>query len=314
MTSTLAAQQQASRTAYDCAAVRAAVYYWTGCESADYLAPHFARGPSASWKARIGVALAGMGAGSLTKLIISRTSPGVDVFLFARQFVPDTMIREALIRNPDTQIVVLGAGLDTSGLRINAERLRAGERQGDFFEVDLPASQVEKQKLAISAAPLLGDHLTTSIRYVRCSFGKDEVGSALGSAGFVSSNPTIWVWSGVIHYLSDSAVRATLGEIRRLSAPGSELFFDFILMEAYESPEKYGFAKIRSRFDSFGEVMSFGFRKGEAHVGSWLAEQGLRFEKAYSHEDMVSLFEKETGTIAPSQGTPWSNLCTASFQ
>lgn len=313
MSSTLAAQQRASRTAYDCAAVRAAVYFWTGCESSDYLAPHFVRGPSASIRARLGVALAGAGAQSLTKFIVSRTSPGVDVFLFARQAVPDSMIREALIHDADTQIVILGAGLDTSGLRINAERLRAGERQGVFFEVDLPASQVEKQRLASSVAPLLGKHLSTSIHYVPCSFGKDEISSALRASGFEKTKPTIWVWSGVIHYLTEEAVRSTLAEIRQLSTPSSRLFFDFILLEAYERPDDYAFAKLRARFDSFGEVMSFGFRKGQAHVSSWLAEQGLRFEQSYSHDDMTSLFERQTGTVAPSRGTPWSNLCIASF-
>ena len=44
MTSTLAAQQKVSLTAYDCAAGRAAVYAFTGCESFDYLAADMVRG------------------------------------------------------------------------------------------------------------------------------------------------------------------------------------------------------------------------------------------------------------------------------
>lgn len=149
--------------------------------------------------------------------------------------------------------------------------------------------------------------------YVPCSFGEDELGAALRGAGFDASKPSVWVWSGVVHYLTDAAVRATVAELKRLSAPGSQLFFDFILIEAYEKPNEYGFASTKARFDKFGEVMSFGFRQGTAHVSEWLASQGLAFVRSYTHLEMVALYEQKTGKPAPSAGTPWSNLCIAAF-
>ena len=313
MSSTLVAQQKASRTAYDCAAVRAAVYAWTGCRSFDYLAAHFVRGSSASLRARLGVALSGLGATALTKFLVSRTSPGSDVLLFARQAVPDDMVREALRANAETQIVILGAGLDTSGLRIGAERRKSREVPGNFFEVDLPATLSEKQRLVRRIAPVLAGAVSDNIRYIPCTFGENELNAALLSAGFDRSKPSIWIWSGVIHYLTDAAVRLTLAELKSMSSPGSQLFFDFILLEAYEKPTDYGFSKTKSRFDSFGEVMSFGFRKGEDHVREWLTSQGLRFVRSYTHLDMVALYEQKTAAPAPSHGTPWANLCVASL-
>jgi O-methyltransferase involved in polyketide biosynthesis len=117
----------------------------------------------------------------------------------------------------------------------------------------------------------------------------------------------------VIHYLTDAAVRATLADLKTLSAPGSTLFFDFILLEAYENPVEYGFALTKERFDSYGEVMSFGFRGGTDHVRDWLAAQGITFVRSYTNLDMVKLYELRTGEPAPSNGTPWSNLVVAAL-
>ena len=94
---------------------------------------------------------------------------------------------------------------------------------------------------------------------------------------------------------------------------GSKLFFDLILLEAYEKPHEYGFASTKVRSDAFGEVMSFGFRRGTAHVKAWLEAQGLEFVRSYTHLNMVALYEQQTGRPAPSRGTPWSNLCIAAF-
>lgn len=313
MSSTLAAQQRVSRTAYDCAGVRATVFASTQCRSFDYLAADLVSSSSASIRARAGVALLRLGATALTSAIVSRTSPGVDVFLFARQAVPDAMAREALDADPDSQVVILGAGLDTSGLRIGAERRTAGKSPGTFFEVDLPATQAEKRTQVTRLLRKWPDLDESNLVYVPCSFGDDEIGTALRGAGFDASKPTVWVWSGVIHYLPEEAVRASVAELRNLSSAGSRLFFDFILLEAYDRPDKYGFARNKARFDAFGEVMSFGFREGTEHVREWLEAQGLSFVRTYTNLDMVSLYEEKTGRPAPSRGTPWSNLCVAEF-
>ncbi|MEZ4455225.1 MAG: class I SAM-dependent methyltransferase [Gemmatimonadales bacterium] len=144
---------------------------------------------------------------------MARASPGADVFLFARQTVADDLIREALAAGPETQAVILGAGLDTSGVRIGAERRAAGLSPGTFFEVDLPAMQEEKRRIAVRLA---GRYDDAHVAYVPCSFGEGELTSALQAAGFDPARPSVWVWSGVIHYLTEAAVRETLTDLRAL--------------------------------------------------------------------------------------------------
>lgn len=314
MGSTLAARQGISRTAYDCAAVRAAVHAWTGCDAGDYLAARLVRGPSASVGARLGVMLARAGASGLTRRLIARSSPGAEVLLFARQAVPDELVREALRDDPATRIVLLGGGLDTSGLRIGAERRRAGADPGCFFEVDLPPMLAEKRRLVAGLRDPAGQVLGAGhIRYVPCTFGAGELPAALLAAGFDPAQRSLWVWSGVLHYLSEAAVAATLGELRSLASPGSLLFFDYVLREAYERPSAYAFGRLKARFDRFGEVMSFGLREGVEPARQWLAGHGLRLMRHYSHRDMVATYERLTGHPAPSAGPPWSGFCVAAF-
>jgi hypothetical protein len=101
--------------------------------------------------------------------------------------------------------------------------------------------------------------------------------------------------------------------LKPLSHPGSQLFFDYIALEAYQDPAKYEFSRIKARFDAFGEVMSFGFRQGGDHVRQWLASQGLQLLQHYTALDMVAVYERMVGAPAPSKGAPWANLCVARF-
>lgn len=313
MSSTLAATKNASRTAYDCAAVRAAVYSWTKCDSFDYLAGDLVRGGTASFRARLGVELIKFAPSNVTQWLVNGTSPGSDIFLFARQAVPDAIIREDLKTNPNIQVVILGAGLDTSALRIGAERRDSGSVPGTFFEVDLPAMQQEKRRLVTGLLTNRSNLFESHIIYTPCSFGINELSTVLNKVGFNPTQPSIWVWSGVIHYLTDETVRATVAELKTLSGKGSKLFFDFISLEAYNDPRKYGFEKTKTRFDSFGEVMSFGFGKDTKDVQDWLKTQGINLIRHYTHHDMCQLYEQQTEKPAPSGGAAWSNLCIAEF-
>ena len=293
--------------------MRAAVYAHTRYQAFDFLAADMVAGGSGSLRAVASVALSRLGGARVALALAARVSPGADVFMFARTAVADDAIRGALMANPETQIVILGAGLDTSGLRIGTERHVAGLAPGVFFEVDLPTTQGEKRRQADRLVRQRPELRSTHIRYVACSFGEGELGDRLRAAGFQTQRPTIWIWSGVVHYLTDVSVRATVAELRALSTRGSSLFFDFILLEAYRYPAAYGFKRTKARFDAFGEVMTFGFHEGRTHVGEWLRDQGLEMMRVYTAEDMVTMYEERTRTKALSAGPRWANLCLAQF-
>ncbi|HKU37147.1 MAG TPA: class I SAM-dependent methyltransferase [Polyangiales bacterium] len=121
-------------------------------------------------------------------------------------------IDDALVAAAAPQLVILGAGLDGRAYRMPA--LRASV----VFEVDHPDSQRDKRERAAQLTPMARD-----IRFVPVDFARDSLDAALTRAGHDATQATTFIWEGVVMYLSQDAIDATLSVIERRSAPGSRL-------------------------------------------------------------------------------------------
>lgn len=109
--------------------------------------------------------------------------------------------RLAAARQRLKQYVVLGAGLDSYGLRM-------GEQLGSLivYEVDDPPFQQWKQQ-RIEALELKTPH---QVRYVPCDFERMSLEDALADAGFAADAPCFISWLGVTQYLTRDAILETL--------------------------------------------------------------------------------------------------------
>lgn len=139
----------------------------------------------------------------------------------ARQVAPTMVSRtvaidEAVRGHPAGQVVILGAGLDARAWRM-PELDRAV-----VFEVDHPASQADKRRRSDRLAPPTGRHV-----WVAADLAREPLAPAMVGAGFDRSVVTTWVWEGVVPYLRVEDVRATVGQIAALSAPGSRLVVNY---------------------------------------------------------------------------------------
>jgi methyltransferase (TIGR00027 family) len=162
-----------------------------------------------------------------------------------------------------SQVVLLGAGFDTRADRLASPGLR-------FFEVDHPASQLEKRR-RVAALPGYSIDAPT---YVSCDFEKDDFLERLVGNGFRSDAPALVLWEGVVSYLSEVAIRATLRKISHDLHPRSLLLFDHImkLKKAEGRPEQ----ETHAFFGSLGEKVTFGtndplpmlYEEGFRHVRS----------------------------------------------
>jgi len=131
--------------------------------------------------------------------------------------VPRTIsIDEALRGHAAGQVVILGAGLDARAWRMS-ELARAA-----VFEVDHPASQQDKLRRIVGLAPTAGQVVPVAI-----DLATERLGPALERAGFDRQAATTWVWEGVVPYLAADEVRATVGQIAELSAPGGRLVVNY---------------------------------------------------------------------------------------
>lgn len=121
------------------------------------------------------------------------------------------------------QVVLLGAGLDTRAARLAREGVR-------FFEVDHPSSQADKHR-RLAAIP---DYPRETATYVSCDFERQDFVARLLEAHFQPDLPTLFIWEGVVPYLSEEAVRGTLSRIATATEPRSVVVFDYVMRKLAE--------------------------------------------------------------------------------
>jgi methyltransferase (TIGR00027 family) len=157
-------------------------------------------------------------------------SLGLSSHLAHRTRFIDEVVRESRAR----QLVVLGAGLDARGHRL--EELR----DTVVFEVDRPSTQSYKRRRASAL-----EVRAKEIRYVAVDFENDDLGERLASAGHDAESATIWIWEGVTMYLTREAVAGTLAAVRARSTVGSEVVLTYASPGGIGSMAKPIFIAIR---------------------------------------------------------------------
>lgn len=161
------------------------------------------------------------------------------------------------------QFVVLGAGLDSTAYR-QTELLEGIS----VFEVDHPDSQKWKRDCLQNG----GVDIPTNVTFVPFDFENTTLKDALVKGGVESSIITVFSWLGVQMYLTDEAVRGTLGVMAGF-APGSSLIMDFV-SPSYETAT----SEQKSSVDDLREIVS-GMR--EPFLSEYMpTELGERFRQA----------------------------------
>lgn len=145
------------------------------------------------------------------------------------------------------QVVLLGAGFDTRAARLARDGVR-------YFEVDSPASQAEKLRRIAGIA----EYPTNAATHVQCDFEVDDFVERLTSAGFDAASPAFVIWEGVIPYLTEAAVRATLRSIATRLAPESIVVFDHVGKRLVGGDVQASDRVQREFVDVLGEPLRFG--------------------------------------------------------
>ena len=161
------------------------------------------------------------------------------------------------------QLVILGAGLDTTGFGL--------PEWGDMwrvFEVDHPATQEWKRRRITD----LCWEVPPNLVFAPCDFEQQALLSALTVAGFEHQRPAVVSLFGVIIYLTANATKATLTELATL-APGSEVTL------TYESPPDGADPIVQETYDKVSPVVD---ATGERFVG-------------YYHESEMEALVREAG-------------------
>ncbi len=215
-------------------------------------------------------------------------APGSYEFFFARTAFFDAAVCRALDADVP-QIVFLGAGYDSRPYRF-ADRIR-GTR---IFELDVPPTQRRKRAMLASA----GIAVQEAVTFVPINFTRDSLEAVLTAAGFDRNKPALYVWEGVIYYLTAEAVDRTLAFIRGNAAVRSEVCLDYVI-DAPDIASRYGVAQMQALMrESYG-VEPVQFRIPEGTVEAFLAERGFAVREHLVAADMEKTYlTLPTGELA----------------
>jgi methyltransferase (TIGR00027 family) len=170
------------------------------------------------------------------------TQNGIDLLALRTVFIDEAVTRE--VERGTRQLVILGAGLDGRAWRLPS---LAGV---SVFEVDHPSTQAAKRARLGALKPV-----AARIDFVPVDFEQEGFDAALASAGHDATQPTVWLWEGVVMYLTPPAVRSTLRSVSSRSAPGSALVVN------YHTGLRQGFVGLLLRF--LGEPNRSAFTREE---------------------------------------------------
>jgi methyltransferase (TIGR00027 family) len=215
--------------------------------------------------------------------VAERVIPGAYYYEIARVKYMDELLLGELERGI-SQLVVLGAGFDTRAYRFE-DRLR-GVRT---YEVDHPVTARLKRERLVH---IFGE-LPAHVEFVEIDFTTQELDERLAAHGYDPAEPTFFIWSGVVPYLTADAVDAVFAFIARQGSPLTSVVFDYVYREMLDGTRSYyGAEELKRRVEKTGEPLLFGIPEGE--IEAFLAKRGLTLESHHPRAELAERFLKKS--------------------
>jgi len=239
------------------------------------------------------LALRILGADADAAVAEARANPalrGLRLYVAVRSRFAEDAARRAIGRGV-RQVVVLGAGLDTFAYRVEpSEGLRV-------YEVDHPSTQAEKRRRLVAAGIAAAAHVV----YVGCDFESESLAGALAASGFDAGRPSFFLWLGVVPYLTEPAIFATLAFIGKLPG-GGEVVFDYANPAATIADQGWrrGHEIVAARAAAAGEPLRTSFVTTALHEK--LRELGFRSIEDLGPDQIAARFAPERAASSGENG------------
>ena len=219
---------------------------------------------------------------ALSRLVIvsglyDRMAPGATSFVVARERYIDDFLKTCLSEGFD-QVVIMGAGFDTRAYRIpGIDKIRV-------FEIDQPATQqVKLERLQKVVHPL-----PANVTFLPVDFNTQALGERLQSAGYNQQVKTLFIWQGVVYFLTATGVDGTLAFIANHSGAGSAVIFDYMYSAILRDTGRSDVKMMRRAARMTGEEYMFGIEEGQ--VEYFLTQRGFNDVRSVTIEDLRPLY------------------------
>lgn len=255
---------RAKMTAEYASAVRA-----LGAKERDLPCPDYLAEKLISFKYR--VMASSLFRGLTIRLLHSRF-PNLYAFHMVRTLFIDSVLNRLIAEDEIGQVVILGAGLDTRGIRFRESGCR-------FFELDFPGTQALKRERVdrLRKKGVLDD---SHVVYIPIDFNESRPFDELQRRGFDSAKRTLVIWEGVTMYLPEETIHSVLSDIRRETPLGSYLVFDYLLPQNIQGNNEQGDSFVKK----LNEEYVFGINPNE--LSDFVSPLGFEVEENMIHSDL----------------------------
>jgi methyltransferase (TIGR00027 family) len=148
------------------------------------------------------------------------------------------------------QVVVGAAGYDGRSLRYAKPGVQ-------WFEVDHPATQADKRE-RIARLGIDASH----VRFIAADFTADPIAGRLRAAGLDAARPALFLYEGIVVYLSKEVNESVLAQFRSVTTDGGLLAISVSPARDSRAPDAR--AGFRARVAALGEAALTVMEHGEA--------------------------------------------------
>ncbi len=196
------------------------------------------------------------------KKTIQKKIPGARSSGVARtKYIDDLLF--STIKTGVKQVIILGAGFDTRGSRL--EFLRSIP----VIEIDHPNTSNYKIDIYTTRLGALPQNVT----YCQIDFNKQSLEQLADENKFNLLIPTTIIWEGVTNYLTADAIDKTFSFVSKFPG-GSFIIFTYVHQQVLDDPGSFtGGEKLLRDLESMEERWTFGFLPNE--LSGYLSNFGL---------------------------------------
>jgi len=133
-------------------------------------------------------------------------------------YIENTFLEPWCVNHEQTQIIMLGAGLDTRAYRFKP----LVQNSHAIFELDYPIINDYKQKILQEEQPLC------ALKRISIDLNDPQWDSYLLKYGFSVKIPSFWILEGFAYYIEKKKFQSLLTKITKLSIKNSEIFVDMM--------------------------------------------------------------------------------------
>lgn len=230
----------------------------------------------------------------IRRLFISKLPPGMYEYVIARTKYIDEAVKAAL-QDGAEQILILGAGFDSRGIRFHDMANNA-----KIFELDAPVTQnakIERYKKMRIGIP-------GNLVFIPIDFDKQSIPYKLSECGFERGKKCLIIMEGLTMYLQPESIDSLFKIVSDFTGKESKIVFDFIYSSVLDHKNLYrGEKKLVELVSKSDEGFCFGLEK--ENIPQFLSKYGFEISDISDSSALENKYfkDKNGNILAPVNGT-----------